>query len=131
MIQTGEIRDKTEGHLQHGGVQARLKYWRYWWMTKHQWTSSDGRCVMKRPPPTSSNQLDAVETLHTLFEEWKLLAPPALLNDSRAVCVPRASPALQSPCRVHDMTPAVEGRYGNSRLGVYRRNLCEVMVSKA
>jgi hypothetical protein len=25
----------------------------------------------------------------------------------------------------------VEGRYGNSRLGVYHRNLCEVMVSKA
>jgi hypothetical protein len=25
----------------------------------------------------------------------------------------------------------VEGRVGNSRLGVYRRNLCEVVVSKA
>jgi hypothetical protein len=24
MLQTGEIGDKTEGHLQHGGVQARL-----------------------------------------------------------------------------------------------------------
>ena len=27
--------------------------------------------------------------------------------------------------------PTVESRYGNSRLGVYHRNLCEVMVSKA
>ncbi len=33
---------------------------------------------------------------------------------------------------VHKMQYAdVEGRYGNSRLGVYRINLCEVMVSKA
>jgi hypothetical protein len=56
-------------------------------------------------PPTSSNQLDAIETLRTLFEKWKLLAPPALLNDSRAVRVPRASPP-PSPCRVPDTTPA-------------------------
>ena len=43
-------------------------------------------------PPTSSNQLDAIETLRTLFEKWKLLAPPALLIDSHAVRILRASP---------------------------------------
>jgi hypothetical protein len=32
------------------------------------------------PPPTSSNQLDVIEMLRTLFEKWKLLAPPALQN---------------------------------------------------
>ncbi len=43
------------------------------------------------PLPTSSNQLDAIEMLRTLFEKWKLLAPPALLNESHAVCLPCAS----------------------------------------
>jgi hypothetical protein len=57
------------------------------------------------PPPTSSNQLDAIETLRTLFEKWKLLAPPALLIDSRPVCVPHVSPPPM-PSRVQDTTPA-------------------------
>ncbi len=48
--------------------------------------------LQNTPPPTSNNQPDAIETLHTLFEKWKLLAHPALLNDSRAVQVARASP---------------------------------------
>jgi hypothetical protein len=32
--------------------------------------------LQNAPPPTSSNQLDAIETLRTLFEKWKPLAPP-------------------------------------------------------
>ncbi len=57
------------------------------------------------PPPTSSNQLDAIEMLRTLFEKWKLLAPPALQIDSHPVRVPRVSPAPM-PSRVQDTTPA-------------------------
>ncbi len=41
-------------------------------------------------PPTSSTQLDAIEMLCTLFEKWKLLAPPALLNEGRALRLPYA-----------------------------------------
>jgi hypothetical protein len=44
------------------------------------------------PPPTSSNQVDAIEMLQTLFEKWKLFAPPALLNEGRAIRLPCASP---------------------------------------
>jgi hypothetical protein len=61
--------------------------------------------LQNAPPPASSNQLDAIEMLRTLFEKWKLLAPPTLLNDSCAVCNPRASPP-PSPCRVPNTTPA-------------------------
>jgi hypothetical protein len=61
--------------------------------------------LQNAPPPTSSNQLDAIEMLRTLFEKWKLLAPPALLNDSCAVRIPCASPH-PSPCRVPNTTPA-------------------------
>ncbi len=57
------------------------------------------------PPPTSSNQLDGIEMLRTLFEKWKLLAPPALMIDSHPVCVPHVSlPPTSS--RVQDTTPA-------------------------
>jgi hypothetical protein len=31
--------------------------------------------LQNTPPPTSSNQLDAIEMLSTLFEKWKCLAP--------------------------------------------------------
>jgi hypothetical protein len=57
------------------------------------------------PPPTSSNQLDVIETLRTLFEKWKLLAPPALWINSHSVRVSHMSPAPM-PSRVQDMTPA-------------------------
>jgi hypothetical protein len=57
------------------------------------------------PPTTSSNQLDAIETLHTLFEKWKILAPPALQIDSRPLWVPCVSLAAM-PSRVQDTTPA-------------------------
>jgi hypothetical protein len=60
--------------------------------------------LQNAPPPTSSNQPDAIEMLRTLFEKWKLLAPPALLNDSCAVRIPRASPP-PSLCRVPVTTP--------------------------
>ncbi len=56
-------------------------------------------------PPTSSNQLDAIEMLRTLFEKWKLLAPPALLNNSRAVHIPCVS-VPPTPNNIQDMTPA-------------------------
>jgi hypothetical protein len=57
------------------------------------------------PPPTSGNQLDVIKMLCTLFEKWKLLAPPALLIDSNPVCVPHVSPPPM-PSRVQDTTPA-------------------------
>ncbi len=57
------------------------------------------------PPPTLSNQLDAIEMLHTLFEKWKLLAPPALQIDSHPVRSPHVSPA-PTPSRVQNITPA-------------------------
>jgi hypothetical protein len=56
-------------------------------------------------PPTSSNQLDAIETLRTLYEKWKLLAPPALLNESHAVHILCASPP-PSACSLPNTTPA-------------------------
>jgi hypothetical protein len=56
-------------------------------------------------PPTSSNQLDAIDTLCTLFEKWKLLAPPSILIDSCPVHFPHVSlPPM--PSKVQDMTPA-------------------------
>jgi hypothetical protein len=61
--------------------------------------------LQNAPPPTSSNQLDAIETHHTLFEKWKLISPPALWNEGRAVCVPCASPP-PSPCSLLDTTLA-------------------------
>jgi hypothetical protein len=42
--------------------------------------------------PTSSNQMDAIEALCTLFEKQWLLAPPLLLNEGRALHLPCASP---------------------------------------
>jgi hypothetical protein len=60
--------------------------------------------LQNAPPPTSSNQLDAIETLCKLIEKWKLLAPTALLNDSCAMRVLRASPP-PSPIRVHNTAP--------------------------
>jgi hypothetical protein len=56
-------------------------------------------------PPTSSNQLEAIEMFHTFFEKWKLLSPPALLIDSRLVRIPLVSPPPM-PSRVLDTTPA-------------------------
>ena len=61
--------------------------------------------LQNAPTPTCSNQLNAIDMLRTLFEKWKLLASPALLNDSHAVCLSHASPP-PSPCRVHDTTPS-------------------------
>jgi hypothetical protein len=61
--------------------------------------------LQNAPPPTSSNQLDAFETLCTSFEKWKLLSPPALLIDSRPVRLPRVS-SSPAPSRVQDTTPA-------------------------
>ncbi len=69
------------------------------------WLQGMTGALQNAPPPTSSNQLDAIEMLRTLFEKWKLLAPPALLNDSCAVRFPRESP-LPAPSRVQDTTPA-------------------------
>jgi hypothetical protein len=43
--------------------------------------------LQNAPPPTSSRQLDAIETLHTLLEKWKRLAPPVLQIDSCPVHV--------------------------------------------
>jgi hypothetical protein len=57
------------------------------------------------PPPTSRNQQDAIETLRTLFEKWKLFAPPTLQIDSRPVHIPCVSLA-PTPSRVQDTTPA-------------------------
>jgi hypothetical protein len=37
--------------------------------------------LQNAPPPTSNNQMDAIEMLCTLFEKWKLLAPPTLQID--------------------------------------------------
>jgi hypothetical protein len=61
--------------------------------------------LQNAPPPTSSNQLDAIEMLHTLFEKWKLLAPPALLNEGRAVRLWHAS-LPPSRCSLPNTTPA-------------------------
>jgi hypothetical protein len=55
--------------------------------------------------PTSSNQVDAIEMLQTLFEKWKLLAPPALLNEGHAVHLPSAS-LPPSCCSLPDTAPA-------------------------
>jgi hypothetical protein len=51
------------------------------------------------PPLSSSNQLDAIEMLHRLFEKLILLAPPALQTDSCPVRAPHVSQAPM-PSRV-------------------------------
>jgi hypothetical protein len=61
--------------------------------------------IQNAPPPTSSHQLDAIETLCMLLEKWKCLAPPAVQIDSHPVCVPCVSPT-PTPSRVQDTTPA-------------------------
>jgi hypothetical protein len=61
--------------------------------------------LQNAPPPTSSHQLDAIETLRTLLEKWKRLAPPVLQTDSCLVCVLHDS---QTPMtsRIQNITPA-------------------------
>ncbi len=107
VLQTGEIGDKTEGHLQHGEVQACL--------SPIPAVSADTRIINRlqvmasalrnAPLSTSSNQLDAIQMLRTLFEKWKLLAPPALLNESHVECLPRAS-LPPAHCSLPNTTPA-------------------------
>ncbi len=52
VLQTGEIGDKTECHLQYGGVQTHLSpnSGGIGGQQDHQWTSSDGRCITKYTP---------------------------------------------------------------------------------
>ncbi len=57
------------------------------------------------PPPTSSNQLDAIEVLRILFEKWRLLALPSLLNEGSALCLPCVSPT-PTGCSLLNTTPA-------------------------
>jgi hypothetical protein len=40
--------------------------------------------MQNAPPPTSSSQLVALKVLIVLFKKWRLLAPPSLLQYSRA-----------------------------------------------
>jgi hypothetical protein len=61
--------------------------------------------LQNAPPPTSSHQLDAIETLRTLLEKWKHLAPPVLQVDSCPVRSPHVSPTPM-PSRVQETTPA-------------------------
>jgi hypothetical protein len=61
--------------------------------------------LQNAPPPTSSHQLDAIETLRMLLEKWKHPAPPVLQIDSHPVRIARVSPTPM-PSRVQDMTPA-------------------------
>jgi hypothetical protein len=49
--------------------------------------------IQNAPPPTSSSQLVAIEALRV--EKWRLLAPPSLLQYSRAPQLPRPSPTPQ------------------------------------
>jgi hypothetical protein len=42
------------------------------------------RAMQNTPPPTSSSHLVAIEVLRALLEKWRLLAPPSLLQYSRA-----------------------------------------------
>jgi hypothetical protein len=64
------------------------------------------------PPLTSSNQLDAIEALRTLFEKWWLLAPPLLLNEGHALHLTCAS-LNPTRCSLLNTAPAPD-RTNNS-----------------
>ncbi len=51
--------------------------------------------MQNAPPPTSSSQLVAIEALCALLEKRQLLAPPSLLQYSRAPQLPWPSPTPQ------------------------------------
>jgi hypothetical protein len=65
--------------------------------------------MQNAPPPTSSSQLVAIEMLCAILEKWRLLAPPSLLQYSRAPRLPRPSPTPQhsappTPIAIQDQT---------------------------
>ncbi len=67
--------------------------------------------MQNAPPPTSSSQLVAINALRALFEQWKLLAPPALLLSSKA---PRASRPSTTPLRFAPPTPVASQDRSNN-----------------
>ena len=40
--------------------------------------------MQNAPPPTSSSQIVAIDALRALFDKWRLLAPPSLLQNNKA-----------------------------------------------
>jgi hypothetical protein len=40
--------------------------------------------MQNAPPPTSSSQIVAIDALQALFDKWRLLAPPSLLQNNKA-----------------------------------------------
>jgi hypothetical protein len=61
--------------------------------------------LQNAPLPTSSHQLNGVDTLCTLLEKWKWLAPPVFQIDSCLVHFPSVS-LTPMPSRVQDTIPA-------------------------
>jgi hypothetical protein len=58
--------------------------------------------MQNAPPPTSSSQIVAINALQALFEQWRLLAPPSLLQNNKA---PRTSWPSSMPQHYVPPTP--------------------------
>jgi hypothetical protein len=84
--------------------------------------------MQNAPPPTSSSQLVAIETLRALLEKWQLLAPPLLLQYSRALQIPWPSPTLQ---RSAPPTPIATQDQTNNPFHALEQDNCEEDVLSA
>jgi hypothetical protein len=78
--------------------------------------------MQNAPPPTSSSQLVAIEALRALLEKWQLLAPPSLLQYSRAPRLPWPSPTLQ---RSAPPTPIATQDQTNNPFHALEQDNCE------
>jgi hypothetical protein len=84
--------------------------------------------MQNAPPPTSSSQLVAIEALCALLEKWQLLAPPSLLQYSRALRFPRPSPTPQCSA---PPTPIATQDQTNNPFHALEQDNCEEDVPSA
>ncbi len=84
--------------------------------------------MQNAPPPTTSSQLVAIKVLHALLEKWQLLAPPALLQYSRAPRLPWPSP---TPQRSTPPTPIATQDRTNNPFHALKQDNCEEDVPSA
>jgi len=67
--------------------------------------------MQNAPPPTSSSQIVTIDALRALFDKWRLLAPPSLLQNNKA---PQTSRPSSTPQHSAPPTPiATQDRSNN------------------
>ena len=74
------------------------------------------------PPPTSSSQIVAINALQALFDKWQLLAPPSLLQYSKALRLPWPS---STPQHSAPPTPIATQDHSNNPFHALEQDGCE------